>query len=256
MTLKVRTFFISLLVLLLPVETLASSFNLTNAQFTNRGVGAFIGQVTDVQVTSSTQYSESGTVELTVTTVIAGTVDALNVTLPFTRALAPTDDEANWDLIQPAHVSFQNIGVGRSLLVHFTQSNGAYFLAPAGNSVQDATEGLLIGKVLKIDDRHKGDNDFDKDDKDDSCREVQVQIIEVVYGWLDGSTTVSLCARSRHDRSDAFGGDLLAFDHDNSGSDHDLVGREVFIAFDKNRISNIEVASTALLQQFAQADTQ
>jgi hypothetical protein len=120
--------------------------------------------------------------------------------------------------------------------------------------VQDATEGLLIGKVLKIDDRHKGDNDFDKDD---SCREVQVQIIEVLYGWLDGSTTVSLCSRSRHDRSDAFGGgDLLAFDHDNSGSDHDLVGREVFIAFDKNRISNIEVASTALLQRFAQADTQ
>ena len=244
---------------------LAASFYFTNAQFTSRGIGAFIGQITSVQVQSTDQSSESGTVQLTVTTVVAGTLTASTITLSYTRVLSPSDDESNWDLIAPKYVSLGKVGVGRSVLVHFTQSNGTYYLASAGNSVQDASDGLLIAKVLKIDDDHGWAHGFDKDH---SCRQVQLQVIEVVYGWLNGSTTVSLCSNSDHDGSgrDAIGGasapwsasgnSLVASDHDHSGSNDGLVGQEVFIAFDKRGISNIEVATAALLQQVQQADMQ
>jgi hypothetical protein len=246
---------------LLPLTASSASVDLTNAQFVHRGVGAFIGEITGVQVRSSDQYSESGTVQLKIVSIITGTISRPTITLSYTRALQATDDATNWDNIAPLYVSLGKVGIGRSVLIYFTEDNGSYLLAPAGNSVQDATTGFLLGKITK--------GDQQQSDKDHDCQQVQVEIIEVIYGSAGGSSTISLCLNARSFEHGKFAtlGDgvkawpLIAGSAPSSNSaDPDcpleLGDQKLFISFDKSRISGVQVATSQLLTQLQKVDTE
>lgn len=261
---KARLYIFGLVALLVPLQAQGASSYLTDTQFMNRGIGAFVGEITDVQVLSGDETSETGTVTLKIISVISGTISTPTITLPYTRVLQPTDDAANWDNLKPFYVSLSKVGVGRSVLIYFTVDNGTYSLAAASNSVQDASTGLLLGKIIK-DDHRQHDNNGEHD-KDHGCREVQVQVTEVIYGWVGGSATISLCVdrrsfeRNKSGLSDDFSklgpmADGSALSHD-GGDPDELEGQEVFISFRENRISGVAVATSELLSQLQQLDTQ
>jgi hypothetical protein len=219
------------LVLLWPAMSFPASFVLTNKQFTNRGDGAFIGQITGVQVLSSNKFSESGTVQLQITNVISGKIAGPNVVFSYQRALVPAVESSNWDLIKPLNVSLQQFGVGRTLLIYFeTQSDGSILIAAAGNSVQDATDGLLLAKIESVN-RHEPD-------KRDSHQQVRAEVVEVIFGWVNG-TEISL----PWDAQPGF-----------NAHGQDLQGKEVVIVFDKSRIRGITPATSDFLAQLRQAD--
>lgn len=55
---------------------------------------------------------------------------------------------------------------------------------PGGKFSSDAASGFLSGKITK--------DDHLQSDKAHDCRQVQVEIMEAIYGWVGGSSTVSL----------------------------------------------------------------
>lgn len=229
MKFKILFLSVSVLFLLLPVSAFSASFFLTNKQFSNRGDGVFVGEITNVQVSSSDQFSESGSVQVRVVNVISGTISVTSLTFSYQRALAPTDDPSNWDLIQPTYVSLAQFGVGRSILVHFTAgSNGSILVASGSNSVQDARDGLILGKIKSIDSKDSQANRLH--------RQIEVEIVEVVFGWVDGSE-VNL-------RWHAWPNEFVL-----------LTGDEVFIKFDKSGIREVTKATPKLLAQLQEADT-
>jgi hypothetical protein len=231
--------------LLLPHIALSANVFLTNTQFVNRGAGAFVGEITNVQVLSSDAFSESGTVQLHVTSVIAGTVSAETLAFAYQRALSPTDDASNWDLLAPTYVSLQKIAVGRSILIHFTESGGTYSLASAGNAVQDAGNGVLLGKIVST---SKGNSDRGT---------VDIEIMELVYGWVNGAQVSLPCSKvsvgSGHDRSGSSTPEVVR--HAN-GCDINLGNAPAFFSYDSIGINGVEAATSELLQQLKQADQQ
>jgi hypothetical protein len=65
---------VGLLFLLLPIRAWSAFFFLTDTQFKNRGFGALIGNITEVNVQSTYESTESGTIQLRILQVVAGTI--------------------------------------------------------------------------------------------------------------------------------------------------------------------------------------
>ena len=224
-----------------------------------------------VQIASSTQYYESGTVQLQVTQVIAGTVIEPTISFGFQRTLVASDFPSNWDLVAPLGASLES-AVGDELLVFVTESNGTYSIYPANNSVQAITRGLLVGKIVSL---HRHDeNSFWNPG---SAIDVEIQVSETIYGWV-GGTDVTL-EFSKHlqavgdngqggahygssasmlnpfadgnDSISAFTTGLL--DECRRGANH---GKRFVIAFVNGKISGVEIASSQFLNTLQILDSQ
>jgi hypothetical protein len=242
-------FTVVLLVVLLPQAAFPAYNSFTNKAFINSGAGAFIGEIENVQVLSSSTYSESGTVQLSVTQVVAGSISVSSITFPYQRTLAPADEESNWDLVEPLYVSLKNIALGKKLLIHFTANDaGAYDLFPASNSVQDVTHGLFLGRVNEQhDEAFRGDRDYHK---------IQIEVTEVIFGWLDG-TTVKLPYKQDHvcsastNKKQSIGRNFEGFEM--PGPDHD---KTVLVAFDESGICGIQEPSMQLIQVINKLDSE
>jgi hypothetical protein len=258
---------------LLAVSPAAFSQNvwLTDKQFQNRGVGEFTGTITSVQISSSTQSFESGTVQLQVNQVIAGTVTTPKVTFAFQRTLMPTDFLSNWDLVAPFGASLET-AVGDELLLFVTESSGVYSIYPASNSVQAINQGLLVGKILSVH-SHDGDSGRNRDDAID----VEIQVSETVYGWVNGTTVTLTLQKHSPNRGDVAhrgagyapiasmlnslggGNDPASADKagllDESGWGANG-GKQFVVAFVNGTISGLEIASKEFLSTLQTLDSE
>jgi hypothetical protein len=242
-------FTVVLLVVLLPQAAFPAYNSFTNKAFINSGAGAFIGEIQDVQVLSSGTYSESGTVQLSVTQVVTGSISVSSITFPYQRTLAPADEESNWDLVEPLYVSLKSVALGKKLLIFFTtSSDGTYSLFPASNAVQDVTHGLFLGKITE-----QRDEAF-PDDRDH--REIQIEVTEVIFGWLDG-TTVKL--QYKHDHAcSTLANKKRSIDKNFEEFEMSGWSREktVLVAFDETGICGIQKPSKQLLQIINELDSE
>jgi hypothetical protein len=127
--------------------------------------------------------------------------------------------------------------------------------------VQDATSGLLIGAINLSESQQSG--------QDQGCRQVQVDISQVIYGWVGVSSTVSLCVDSRSftPSSSVLGGsgNSLNASHPHSSSDAnnpdigcppEFRGKELLVAFENNRIVGVQVATDQLMADLQLLDAQ
>lgn len=226
----------------------SASFFWTDKAFLNSGAEAFIGEVTDVQVLSSGQDSESGTVQLQVTQVIAGNITVPSVAFSYQRTLSAADEESDWDLVEPKYVSLKTAALGKKFLIFFTEKNGGYFLASASNSVQDATRGLLIGEI-----NNQGSSAVSQHA---DHREVQVKIIENIYGWISGSVATlpfdnyHACTQST---------DVNRQTASNMGQSPpipDLLDKKLIIVYDKGGICAIRIADEKSFEEIQDLDSQ
>jgi len=242
-------FTVVLLVVLLPEAAFPAYNSFTNKAFINSGAGAFIGEIENVQILSSSTYSESGTVQLSVTQVVAGSISVSSITFPYQRTLAPADEESNWDLVEPLYVSLKSVALGKKLLIYFTANDaGTYNLFPASNAVQDVTHGLFLGTIKEQHyDAFHGDRDH---------HEIQIEVTEVIFGWLDG-TTVKLpyehdhaCSASTN-KKQSIGRNFEGFEM--SGWDRE---KTVLVAFDESGICGIQEPSMQLLQTITKLDSE
>lgn len=120
-----------------PAAAFAANFTLTDREFISQGDQAFIGEVTNVQVLSSTSDVEAGTVTLHVIKALTGNLAAPSITFDYTRVLGIADNEENWDLIKPQFVSLKTAALGKKFLIFFYKEKGKYYVSDASNSVQD-----------------------------------------------------------------------------------------------------------------------
>ena len=249
----------------------SQNVSLTDKQFQNRGAVEFVGTIMSVQISTSTRYAESGTVQIQVNHVIAGTLAVPTVTFAFQRSLAPTDFLSNWDLVAPFGTSLE-AAVGNKLLMFVTDESGKYSIYPASNSVQAINQGLLVGTVVSVP-KHGEDPEPDRDD----AIEVKVQVDEAVYGWVKGTTVTLLLPKhlpsggggDAHGPqgngptalvSKFFSGEYpisagnagLAYDP----SSGDNNGKQFVVAFVNGQISAIEVASVEFLNTLQTLDSQ
>jgi hypothetical protein len=226
MKIKFPSVCLFVMLMLMPLRGLSASLFLTDKQFANRGDGLLIAKITSVQVVSSNQYSESGTVQLNVTSVLLGTLNVSTLTFPYQRSLVYLDDTSNWDLIKPLYVSLQKFGVGRSILIYFeTAGDGSIQLAPASNAVQEAADGVLLGTIKAIKWRDRG--------WDHAGWHVQLSVTETIFGWTSETEIDLPCA---------------------GPIDAHLEGQNVVVAFDKSGIRQITRATSAFLTDLQQAD--
>ena len=244
---------------------------LTDKQFQSRGAAEFTGTILNVQISSSTPNTESGTVELSVDQVVMGTIAAPTITFSFERSLVLTDYLSNWDLVTPLGKSLTT-AIGDKLVVFVTESSGVYSIYPANNSVQAISGGLLVGKIVAV--HHKDDDAFDQ--KRDDGGELEIQVSETVYGWVNGTTvTLKLPKHLPHGEDDARSAELngpaasmlnsLGDQSRVSGANAEVLAddgkshddkKQVVVAFQNGKISGIEVASKKFLSDLATMDSQ
>jgi hypothetical protein len=230
------------LVVLAPSCFAASSVSTTKAML-KEGAGAFIGEVMDVQVLSKSQTLESGTVQLQIKQIIAGTMPSSYVTFSYQRALEPADEESNWDLLMPQYVSLKSATSGKELVVFFTENNGTYSLYSASNAVQDASRGLFIGKIAgKLDPFRPVDG---------RPLELSFVISDNILGWA-GSSVIKLpfdpnhaCKQTSDPRSQSVFGIQQLLDPRKQSM-------TLVVAYDDTGICGIEAASEALLKQLGE----
>lgn len=232
-----------LLSMLIAPSTFAASFTLTDKAFFNSGADAFIGQVVDVQVMSTTQTFETGTVLLNVAKVVAGNITTQSITLPYQRALVPSDEESNWDLVEPAYVSLKTAALGKDFLIFVSENNGTYLLSPASNAVQDASRGLLLGRIEEL-----------HDDSTHHTGEVRFEIDEMIFGWIDG-TDVTMQIDKEHpckQNNDSNRAMPLVGGFDDRSNYQD---KEVIVALNNRGVCGIEIASNRFLELLTAADS-
>lgn len=220
----------------------SSSFTSSDKGFLEAGAGAFVGEVVGFQLSTNTSLSEGGTVELRVIQVIAGKMSDRFVALPYSRTLVPVDEEYNWDLIEPKYISLRTSAIGNKFLIFFIKTNNRYFYAPGDNAVQDATRGLLLGRIK--------DDDPSYDLVDSTHRKIEVEIKEMIFGWLDGPVaTFHGCTQYRGGAKESEVG------HDRAEGMKSSESALVLVSFDKKGVCQIGQANETDLRQIRHLDS-
>jgi hypothetical protein len=239
---------VAFLAVTIPRTAMPADNVLSNKAFINAGAGAFIGQIQSVDVVSKSQLLETGSVEIAVGNVISGSLTVSTIKLPYQRALAPSDEQANWDLVQPMYTSLTDVPSSEKLLIYFQEnSDKSISLFPASNSVQDVSSGLFLATIDRPSYGWFGWGGGEQD--------VKLTVKEVVFGWVDG-TTVKLPLRLGHGCSNAVqkhqGNTKALEEPELFGWDRN---KTLLIAFDKSGICGIQEPNKQLLDAIKYLDS-
>lgn len=240
MELAMRSNRVVLALSLLPILSQAGSVSgqtLTNKQFANRDSGEIIGIISSVQITSSTQYGEQGTVILKVEQVIAGTNAPTTIPLQYTREFAPIYEPTAWDLLFPSKRSLKE-AIGARVLAFVINTGGMFSLYPANNSVQAISAGTVLGTLKIMRSRIGIPFIYDWN------AGLTINVSETIYGWAqNNSITLPIDLHSL--------GQLINDEWCEKHQDE-----LVLVDFENGTITNIEIVDSTILDQLKTIDSQ
>jgi hypothetical protein len=215
----------------------ASDAQLTDKQFANRSADEIIGIISTVQISSSNQYGEQGTVQIEVEHVLTGTITVPTLSFQYAREFMPLSEPTTWDLIAPSGKSLRD-AIGERVLLFLVDTNGSFSLYPASNSVQAISDGTLVG-TLKID-KKNGKNGH----ADNWKMALTIDISETVYGWVKGGSITLPVDISRLSQSI----------NDDWCDRND--GQLVLVDFSNWAIDSITIAGTTILDDLQKVDSE